>query len=194
MHTLHKFSDIDHLLILCNLWIQIFFIHKTGGHVYAGHEWQQRKNRLFLTEKRKAAPNHTNFQLFQLFSLGFGESVLLFSSSPRTRGLNKMFYNVLWAFLCAVPKLQELCGYWEIWETAVGWELPGSLWLCLWPAVISFDGSLFLVDSGSLLWDTHTVLVVVFYLLLISSDVQQVGELERIKNLPLANDATGHFS
>lgn len=33
-----------------------FFIHKTHGHVYAGHEWQQRKTRLFLTEKKKTSP------------------------------------------------------------------------------------------------------------------------------------------
>lgn len=44
----------------------------------------------------------------------------------------------------------------------------------------SSHGSLVLVDSGALLWDTHAVLVVVFYLLLISSDVQRVGELGRL--------------
>lgn len=107
MHTLHKFSDIDHLLILCNLsGSDVFFIHKTH-HVY---EWQQTKIRLFLTEKKKNSPKSHKFSVVAalLSRLGWLSSSVLITYN---QGLNQ---DVL---QCAVG-ISVCC--------APG---PGTLWL-----------------------------------------------------------------
>lgn len=130
-----------------------FFIHKLmatcmQGLNDAGQWMTAEKNQVISYRRKKTSPKSPKFSVVPalLSRLWWLSSSLLISTY--TRGLNQ---DVLQR---AVPKLQELCGYWEIWEAAVGWELPGSLWRCLWSAVVFLDGSLFLVDSGSLLWDT----------------------------------------
>lgn len=116
------------------------------------------KPELFLTEQKKTSPKSHKFSvvpalLSRLWWLSSSPLIITYSQGLKQDVLQR----VVGISVCCT-RLQELCGYWEIWEAAEGWELPGSLW----PAVTSFDGSLLLVDSGSLLWDTHIVLVVVF--------------------------------
>lgn len=87
MHTLHKFSDIDHLLILCNLSnSHIYSFINSQSHVYTGLErrWPMNDSKeklayFFIKKKQNVAVS-----LFQLFSLGFGDSFFLFSSSPKS--------------------------------------------------------------------------------------------------------------
>lgn len=94
-------------------------------------QWTAEKKNKHISPLK--SPNEA-ILLFQLFLLGFGDSVLLLSSSPKTTGKSNVFYDVLRSHClspCASPKFQELYGYWETWETALGWEMPGSLWLQL---------------------------------------------------------------